>query len=139
MSCRPRHSRRLHSRCRYMSMPAPRTIGTRRTESFTRFDPSLPATNAKAFAQGSWRSEAIQSLSLDRFVFARNDGYRVAYLLRGELDLGRGRANVGIDLGFELGEVLLEHADQRARGLVEFGLVLPGIHRVENFARHARQ
>src|ERR1700722_18552289 len=52
--------------------------------------------------------------------------------LRRELDFGSGGADVGIDLGFELGEVLLEHPDQGARGLVEFGLVLPGVDRSEN-------
>src|SRR6185369_17890329 len=48
-------------------------------------------------------------------------------LLRRELEVRRGGADFGVDLGFELGKVLLEHADQRTRGLVELGLVLPGV------------
>src|SRR5581483_10319640 len=53
-------------------------------------------------------------------------------LLRRELYVGRGGADVGVDLGLELGEVLLEHRDQGAGGLVELGLVLPGLDRIEN-------
>src|ERR1700686_4106496 len=68
--------------------------------------------------------------------FAR---YDFASSLRRELDLGGGGADIGVDLGFELGKILLEHADQRARGLVELALVLPGFDRVENLARHTRQ
>src|SRR5438067_2240073 len=59
-------------------------------------------------------------------------------LLRRELHVRRGRTDLGVDLGFKLGKVLLEHADQRARGLVEGVLVLPGVDRVEDLARHAR-
>src|ERR1700719_4885187 len=66
----------------------------------------------------------------------RND---TASSLRRELHLGSGGADVGVDLGFEFGKILLEHADQRARSLVELSLVLPGIDRIENVARHARQ
>jgi len=60
-------------------------------------------------------------------------------LLRRELHVGRSCAHFGVDLGFELGKVLLEHADQAARGLVELVLVLPGVDRVEDLGRHARQ
>src|SRR3979490_528482 len=52
--------------------------------------------------------------------------------LRGELDVRRGGADVGVDLGFELGKILLEHADQRAGGLVELSLVGPGLDRIED-------
>ena len=65
--------------------------------------------------------------------------YQRAALLRRQLQIRRGGADVGVDLGFELGKILLEHADQRARGLVELGLVLPGVDRIEDFARHTRQ
>ena len=40
--------------------------------------------------------------------------------------------------GFELGKVLLEHANQRACGLVELVLVLPSVDRIENLGRHGR-
>jgi len=50
--------------------------------------------------------------------------------LRRQLHFRRGGADFGVDLGFELGKVLLEHADQRTGGLVELVLVLPGVDRV---------
>src|SRR4051794_20724850 len=59
--------------------------------------------------------------------------------LRREFDFRRCGANIRVDLSFELGEVLLEHADQGAGGLVELRLVLPGIDRIENVAGHPRQ
>src|SRR5947209_3403177 len=61
-------------------------------------------------------------------------------LLRRDAHLWRGGAYVGVDIGLELGEVLLEHAHELARGGVELGLVLPGLERVEQVrldARHA--
>src|SRR5215216_3489826 len=59
--------------------------------------------------------------------------------LRRELQVRRSGADFGVDLGFELGKILLEHADQATGGLVELGLVLPGIDGIEDLARHARQ
>ena len=46
-------------------------------------------------------------------------------LLGRDPHLRRRRADVGFDVVLELHEVLLEHRDQLARGLVELGLVLP--------------
>ena len=46
-------------------------------------------------------------------------------------------ADVGIDLGFELGKFFWNRPTS-ARGLVELVLVLPGVDRIEN-GRHARQ
>src|SRR4051812_8622858 len=83
------------------------------------------------------RSGIQKLLAISRFRvrFApRNDE---GVLLRRELEIRRGGADFGIDLGFELGKVLLEHADQRARSLVEIGLVLPGVDGIEYLARHA--
>src|SRR5579863_6623677 len=106
-------------------MPARPTIGTKRTDFCRRLKPSL--RGALATKQSSFFATRAMtgSGSLDS--------------LRRELHFGRGGAHVGIDLGFELGEILLEHADQSARRLVELGLVLPGIDGIENVARHARQ
>src|SRR6266852_5839285 len=59
--------------------------------------------------------------------------------LRRELHFRRGGADIGVDLRFELGEVFLEHADQRARGLVELGLVGPGLDRIEDMRLDAGQ
>src|SRR5262249_39060985 len=56
---------------------------------------------------------------------------RSGVLLRREADLGSGRAHVGIDVLLVFDEVLLEHAYQLARGLVERGFILPGLHRIE--------
>src|ERR1700712_1676778 len=58
----------------------------------------------------------------------RND----AVSLRREFYFRRGGADLGVYLRFEPGEILLEHADQRPRGLVELGLVLPGLDRIED-------
>src|SRR6478735_2300549 len=63
----------------------------------------------------------------------------VGSLFRGQLRFRRGSENFRIDLLLELGKVLLEHADQRACGLVELRLVLPGVDRVEDLSWHARQ
>src|SRR5690242_17696580 len=52
-------------------------------------------------------------------------------LLRGDAHFRRRGAHVGVDVLLELHEVLLEHADQLARGLVELELVLPGFLRIE--------
>ena len=52
-------------------------------------------------------------------------------LLRRDPHLRRRRLDVGRDVALELGEVLLEHADEVARGFVELGLVLPGLERIE--------
>src|SRR6266436_320785 len=57
----------------------------------------------------------------------------------GELHFRRGGADVGVDLGFEFCKVLLEHADQRARGLVELGLVGPGLDGIEDMRLDAGQ
>src|ERR1039458_777699 len=65
------------------------------------------------------------------FLFG-NDEDRIRILFSGELHFRRGGADIGIDLRFELGEVLLEHADQRTRGLVELSLVGPGLDRIED-------
>src|ERR1700687_3527600 len=61
------------------------------------------------------------------------------YSLRRELHFRRGGADVGVDLGFELGEILLEHADQGPRGLVELGLVGPGLDGIEDMRLDAGQ
>src|SRR5258707_5821855 len=74
----------------------------------------------------------------DDGVYPNNTTLRCA-LLRRELDIRRCGADVGVDVAFELGKVLLEHADQRAGGLVEFGLVFPGVDRIEDLARDTRQ
>src|SRR5215470_20381379 len=58
----------------------------------------------------------------------RSDGRR---LLRRDAHLGRSGAHVGIDVLLVLDEVLLEHAHQLARGVVEGGFVLPGLHRIK--------
>ncbi len=58
--------------------------------------------------------------------------------LRRDAHLGRGRAHVGVDVLLVLGEVLLEHAHELARGLVEGGFVLPGLHRIEEVRLDAR-
>src|SRR5262249_40934698 len=50
------------------------------------------------------------------------------WLLRRDAHFGSGRAHVGIDVLLVFDEVLLEHAHQLARGLVERGFVLPGLH-----------
>src|SRR5665213_487612 len=52
-------------------------------------------------------------------------------LLRSDAHFRRRRLDVGGDVLLELQEVLLEHADQFARGLVEGRLVLPGLERIE--------
>src|SRR5258706_13607281 len=49
--------------------------------------------------------------------------------LRRELHFRRGGADVGVDLRFELGKILLEHADQRTCCLVELDLVGPRLDR----------
>src|SRR5262245_38594962 len=46
-------------------------------------------------------------------------------LLRRDAHLGCGGAHVGIDVLLILDEVLLEHAHELARGVVEGGFVLP--------------
>src|ERR1035438_3475114 len=58
--------------------------------------------------------------------------------LRRDAHFRRRRLDVGRDVIFELGEVLLEHADQIARGLVELRLILPGLERVEQMRLDAR-
>src|SRR5437016_13321110 len=60
-------------------------------------------------------------------------------LFRRELYFRRGGTDVGVDLRFELGKILLEHANQRARGLVELGLVGPGLDRIEDMRLDAGQ
>src|SRR5436190_2465183 len=45
--------------------------------------------------------------------------------LSGDAHLGRRGAHLGVDIVLELGEVLLEHADELARGVVEGSFVLP--------------
>src|SRR3984957_10459175 len=56
---------------------------------------------------------------------------RAPGLLRGDADLGLGGADVGVDVALERHEVLLEHADECTRGVVELRLVLPGLVRIE--------
>ena len=56
-------------------------------------------------------------------------------LLRGDAHFRRGGAHVGLDVLLELHEVLLEHIDQLARGLIEFELVLPGFLRIAGAVR----
>src|SRR6266404_5894965 len=60
-------------------------------------------------------------------------------LFRRELYFRRGGADFSVNLRFELGKILLEHADQRARGLVELGLVGPRLDRVEDMRLDAGQ
>src|SRR5215470_8424338 len=52
-------------------------------------------------------------------------------LFGGDPHFRRGGAHVGIDVLLELHEVLLEHVDELARGLIELELVLPGLLRIE--------
>src|SRR5258707_15863167 len=59
--------------------------------------------------------------------------------LRRELYFRRGGADVGVDLGFEFCKILLEHADQRTRGLVELDLVGPGLDRIGDLRVDAGQ
>src|ERR1700730_15829426 len=89
----------------------------------------------------NWGSSSYQNQYLWLWVPAqgRDDQQRVTQSLRSELDVGRGGADVGVDLGLELGEVLLEHGDKRPRRLVELGLVLPGVDGIEDLGRHPRQ
>ena len=51
--------------------------------------------------------------------------------LGGDTHLGGGGADVGVHVGLERDEVLLEHGDEASRGLVELRLVLPGLVRIE--------
>src|SRR5690242_396014 len=52
-------------------------------------------------------------------------------LLRGDPHFRRGRLDVVVDVRLELDEVVLEHAHQLARRLVELGFVLPGLVGIE--------
>src|SRR5262245_11033089 len=56
---------------------------------------------------------------------------RATALLRGDLHLWRCRADIGVDVAFELHEIVLEHRDELASGLVELCLVLPSLVRIE--------
>jgi hypothetical protein len=44
-----------------------------------------------------------------------------------ELEVRRRRAHVGVDVLFELGKILCEHANTLARGLAELDLVDSGL------------
>src|SRR5882724_8869530 len=59
-------------------------------------------------------------------------------LLRRDAHLGCGGAHVGVDVLLVLDEVLLEHAHQLARGVVEGGFVLPGLHRIKEMRLDTR-
>src|SRR5260370_517050 len=59
-------------------------------------------------------------------------------LLRRDAHLRRGGFHVGVHLTFEAHEIVAEHAHQLARGLVEVGLVAPGLERVEQVWLDAR-
>src|ERR1700736_6492264 len=63
----------------------------------------------------------------------------ISKLFRREPYFRSGGTDVGIDLTFELGEILLEHADQRPRGFVELGLVSPGLDRIKDMRLNAGQ
>src|ERR1700733_5989387 len=83
-----------------------------------------------------WKTKKGGSLSCP-FVYARKSIIR--FLFRGELHFRRGGADIGIDQALEFGEVLLEHADQRTRGLVELNLVGPSLDRIEDMRFDAGQ
>src|SRR5260370_3548934 len=51
--------------------------------------------------------------------------------LRRDPHLGRGGADIGVDVAFERHEILLEHGDQAAGGVVELRLALPCLVRIE--------
>src|SRR5713101_6214931 len=59
-------------------------------------------------------------------------------LLRRDAHLRRGGLHVGVHLAFEAHEIVAEHAHQLARGLVEVGLVAPGLERIEQVRLDAR-
>src|SRR5260370_11603786 len=60
-------------------------------------------------------------------------------LLRSDLHFGRRSAHIGVDLALELHEIVLEHRNELARGVVELGLVLPSLVRIEQVRLDARQ
>ena len=70
------------------------------------------AVDQRAPYAGRRNREARCAIAHLRFAL-RAPGMTLLPLLRRELHFRRGGADVGVDLGFELGKVLLEHADQR--------------------------
>ena len=64
---------------------------------------------------------------------ARNDESTIlqVVLLRCDLHLGSRGADVGVNMALERHEVVLEHGDEAAGGLVELRLVLPSLVRIE--------
>ena len=64
---------------------------------------------------------------------------RSGALFRRRAETRRRRLHVGVDVRLELGEVLVEHVDQRARLRVVGGLVGPGLARVEDLRVDARR
>src|ERR1700722_13148858 len=82
--------------------------------------PTTPAPTTKT---------CIQQTETPRF--DSGDCLYAGALFRRDPHLGRRRLDVGIDVGFVFDEVLLEHAHELARGLIEGRFVLPGLHRIE--------
>src|SRR5260370_29550821 len=60
-------------------------------------------------------------------------------LLRSDLHFGRRSAHIGVNLALELHEIVLEHRNELARGVVELGLVLPSLVRIEQVRLDARE
>jgi len=58
-------------------------------------------------------------------------GYLKCGSLRRDAHFRSCGAHVGFDVVLELNEVLLEHANELPRGLVEFEFVLPGFLRIK--------
>ena len=97
-------------------------FGLQITDRRTPSNAVLPDSTSRLTAESPRQKGGSSSRRFSNRVRSLSDA-----LLRRELQVRRGGADFGVDLGFELGKVLLEHADQRARGLVELGLVRPGV------------
>src|ERR1700684_2904219 len=105
--------------------------------------PRIPITLARSCPKNrdgrdiGERSDAVLRTTMPGHDDIENQSSLITSLRR-EANLGRGGAHFGVDGLFVFCEVLLEQADQLARGLVERGFILPGLHRIKDVRLDSR-
>src|SRR5581483_7171282 len=122
--------------------PAPTTrICMKQPENWCRhprLDPRIPLRLAQPCPRNRDGRTSRAKTVLRTFCPAMTITILERTLFRREPHFRRGGTHVGIDVALEGGEILLKHADELARGVLEFGLVGPRLRWMQNMRLHAR-